>query len=205
MPPNRRDTVEYTIPFDNTQLDIQLYEVGKFLGMLCNNNGNMVLLLNTPFNFYKFPVLPWGDLRGLFITKKLVNYYRGYAESQRKRSLSQRGGKALIYTYREMFEGLHVMKYGRMEFDFKKLWDIAKENNWYPEGLLDTYFYAPTKKVTSDEWEQFYSEWENLCIKLDEEKDRSKLPDSFDGHDYCDDLLRDLRLWYLAGGLTGNE
>jgi predicted nucleotidyltransferase len=188
-----RDTIE----FSEGIYDVQLYEIEKFLRMLCNHNGNMVNLLWLPNPIQVSFIIPWGRLAHDFLTKKLRFYYRGYAESQRKRAMSQRGGKALIYTYREMFSGLYTMRYGRMEHDFQKLWDEAVNNGWYKGELLGKYFPNPAKEVSDEGWRKFYAEWEELCLVLDAEADKSLLSDSYDGINECSELLQTLRLFDL--------
>jgi len=181
-----------TIDFTEGLYDVQLYEIGKFLTMLSNHNGNMVTLLRLP-NLYNSPEINWQELGAHFITKKLRHYYRGYAESQRKRALSQRGGKALIYTYREMFSGLFLMKYGSMIFDFEALWEYAEQNGWYNDGLLYKCYVNTTMPISDDEWTKFYGEWEELSNKLDVEADKSSLPDTYDGYELCNTILQKLR------------
>lgn len=189
-----RDTVE----FSDGVYDVQLYELGKFLRMLCKHNGNMVNLLWLPNPVIIFSLaIPWAYLARSFLTKKLRFYYRGYAEGQRKRAMSERGGKALIYTYREMFSGLHTMRYGRLEFDFMKLWQTAIDNDWYDGDLLSKYFPNPSQEVTDEGWHRFYSEWDKLCVKLDEEADKSPLPEDFDGREACSEILQSARLLNL--------
>jgi len=185
-----KDTVE----FSQGIYDIQLYEIEKFLNMLCGHNGNMVNLLWLPNPIICDSKIPWDELAQRFITRKLRHYYRGYAESQRKRAMSQRGGKALIYTYREMFSGIYAMHYGVVEHDFMKLWEEAVKNEWYKGNLLDKYFPDPKQDVTDEGWHKFYSEWEKLCDILDEEVEKSPLPETFDGVQLCTRILQQLRL-----------
>ncbi len=108
--------------------------------------------------------------------------------------MSQRGGKALVYTYREIFSGLYALRYGSMEHDFKKLWDEAKKQGWYSQGLLDKYFPNSVQEVTDEGWREFYVEWEELCLKLDTEAEKSPLPETFDGVDLCTQILQERRL-----------
>ena len=191
------DNIEFTKD-DSTSapLDVQLYEIEKFLGMLLKNNGNMVTFLNLPLVLYcDKSVIPWKKLSGIFSTRKLKTYYKGYADSQRKRALSQRGGKALIYTYREMFAGLYLMRYGKMIFDFKILWKEAEHNSWYTEGLLYKYFGQENINIpiSDSDWDKFYSEWEELTGKLEKESQTSPLPENNDGYEFCNNLLLTLR------------
>ncbi len=188
-----KDTVE----FSEGMYDVQLYEVEKFLAMLCKHNGNMVNLLWLPRPISTSLVIPWVGLARKFLTRRLRHYYRGYAEGQRKRAMSERGGKALVYTYREMFSGLHTMRYGYLEFDFKKLWQIAIDNGWYNGDLLSKNFPDPQPRITDEGWHRFYSEWELLCGKLDIEAENSPLPESFDGIGICSELLQQVRIYDL--------
>lgn len=114
--------------------------------------------------------------------------------------MSQRGGKALVYTYREMFAGLYAMRYGVMEFDFLKLWHEAKKEGWYTGWLLEKYFpQALSEKVdvTDDGWHRFYAEWHELCNVLDKEVENSPLPEKADGYEDCDKILKQVRLLNL--------
>lgn len=189
-----RDTIE----FSEGIYDVQLYELEKFLRMLCNHNGNMVNLLWLPDPHIFTIWVPWMELARSFLTKKLRHYYRGYAESQRKRAMSQRGGKALVYTYREILSGIICMHFGYMEHDFQTLWETARKMGWYSGGLLDKYFLDWNQEVSDEGWRQFYAEWEQLCQVLDREAEISKLPDTFDGWDLCNQILLDMRLSNLG-------
>ncbi len=201
-----RDTDEMPqLKVEHPDLDTQIYELEKFLRMLIDHNGNMVTLLNLP-QLAVDNSIPWGELGKNFTTRKLTKYYAGYADSQRKRALSQRGGKALIYTYREMFEGLYLMKYGAMCFDFTELWKQAEQNGWYTKGLLYKYYplcrnSQEPQSVTPQEWEQFYSEWAELVEKMDLVSQSSPLPEDYDGYDLCNKILQEERIKSLKRSL----
>ena len=189
------DTIEGT---DGT-VDFQCYELKKFLTMLLNHNGNAVRLLLGPLFMYELPTsIDWGELGKRFLTKRLRNYYRGYAIAQQKRAMSHRGGRALIYTYREIFEGLAVMRLGYPLFDFRELWNYVCMEGFYPNrGLLDDYFGDFSKPVSDEGWHMFYSEWEILCTLLDEEVAKSPLPDNYDGFGEINAILLERRLKFL--------
>ena len=190
-----RDTIEGFIG-DEQRIDYQLYEFGKFLGMLLKGNGNMIRMILSPLTLYYWPDIDWVRITKKFITRKLCLYYTGYAASQRKRAMSERGGKALIYTYREIFEGFSVMVTGQPIFDFRKLWQWVTDNKFYKGGLLDRYFEDPTQEVTDEGWRQFYQEWEVLSARLGEVADKSFLPESYDGYAELNHLLY---YWRIKG------
>lgn len=198
------DTVEFKVEPD---IDGQFYEVEKFLRLLCSGNGNMVTQALSPItiypqcydadSYYLNRDIDFAYLAGLAVTKQLKNYYKGYAQSQRKRALSERGSKALIYVYREMFSGLHVMKYGTIEFNFSALLFEAVGQSWYPAsgGMLYPYL-ADLKNtpIDTEQWQKFWVEWEALDKKLEEEAAKSTLPERPEGlREKCEKLLREYR------------
>ena len=176
------------------KIDYQCYEVKKAFNMLLNNNGNIVrLLLNLPFRTYIRTNLCWYDIAKRFLTKKLRNYYSGYAHAQKKRAMSCRGGKALVYTYREIFEGIFLMENGYLEMNFNNMWDYMVKKNYYTEGLLYKAIQDRHMIPTYDQWKEFECEWERLCGILDIAAEHSRLPDKHNGYDYLNNELVRLR------------
>ena len=185
-----KDTVEGFITPDSSfnlpRIDYQCYELKKFLNMLLASNGNMVRLLLSPLQQYVASVhetdelIFWEKIGKAFLTKRLASYYKGYAAGQRKRAMTERGGKALIYTYREIFEGLVVMRVGYPIFNFVDSWKFVRDRGYYKHGLLDLYYKNYAREVTDEGWHQFYAEWEELCKVLDRVKEESTLPEAPD-------------------------
>jgi len=191
---NSKSVTSDTLEGHRGSIDYQVYEFGKFLSMLLANNGNVVRLLLSPYVLYSETSIPWEELGRKYLTKSLRLYYRGYADSQRKRAMKQRGGKALIYTYREIFDGIAVMALGRPIWDFKELWEWISANGYYEDGLLHDYFHDPEMKITDMGWHRFYAEWEELCKHLDFVAERSDLPEEYNGFDELNSLLYKWRL-----------
>lgn len=186
-----RDTVEGELG----TIDYQCYELGKFFGMLEKGNGNTVRLLLGPYILYSIPTVDWLKLGRIHLTKVLRSYYKGYAQAQRKRAMSDRGGKALIYTYREIFEGITLMVTGDLKPDFLETWGWCRYNGFYPQdALLNRYFGEPKKEVTDGDWLEFYSEWDKLCGHLEEETAKSKLPDGPNSFELLNSILIEWRL-----------
>jgi len=188
-------------------IEIQFFELQKVFNMLLNNNGNLVTMIKSPFVLYpgdnELGPEFWPTIASTFITKNLKHYFKGYAFSQKKRALSSRGGKALIYTYREMFSGLHLMKFGTFEFAFERLLEVARNEGWYPvpvgnHGLLYKYYKPETGNVTgqvdTNDWNEFFIEWDLLGETLDKVAETSMLPESVDAYRVCNDVLLAYRM-----------
>lgn len=203
-----RDTVGGTVG----NIDYQGYEVGKFLRMLANHNGNAVRLLLCPSDlrlsgqYVSLGIgniqLDWAALGRLFLTKRLVSYYEGYARSQRKRALSERGGKALVYTFREIFEGIALFETGRILYDWTELYAYIRQRGYYTGRLIDAIDAALVEyaeragrnALLAEQWNAFYIEWERLVEILHSACDASVLPAEYDGEAELSGLLVNLRL-----------
>ena len=127
-----------------------------------------------------------------YLTKKLVRYYVGYATSQRNRAAQNRGGKALVYTYYEAFSGIHLMREGRLEYNFYRLRDYM--GDLFHSVLLDDVFVRPKWQVVDAlEMQRFEEEWDQLVTLLYAEADKSSLPATYDGYDELNTLLLEVR------------
>ena len=185
-----RDTIEANGVI-RPEVDLQAYELGKALGMLNNSNGNICHQLLAPTCFYSVSYINWRDLAEKHITKKLANYFHGYWHSQRKRAAVNRGGKALLYSYRELLSGILLMRTGKWIFDFHELKRTFEQTYGWHSCLLDAYMARESWKqpVAMDKLNDFEIEWEKLVELLNEETAKSSLPDSYDGYDELNRIL----------------
>lgn len=177
-------------------VDFQVYEFAKALRMLLSANGNVVELLLNPLCC---KCSEWGErlrvLARASLTKRLSNYYLGYATSQRKRAMQNRGGKALVYTYREMYAGIYLMIAGRIVFDFQELRSLI-EPQWYESKVLPYGLEHRHDPTPGDIMRDFEREWEELEQIFRRERDRSLLADQepADFANRCDALLYERRM-----------
>lgn len=188
-----KDTItEYGIL--GKEVDLTLYEAEKAFSMLLKHNGNIVEMLLSPTTFFMDDSVDWIGIAKKYLTKKLGNYYKGYYHSQRKRAMRNRGGKALVYTFREIYQGIWLMKHGEIIHDFKELKKNV-ESEFGPSPLLGKYedrdiWYKP---LTEDQVRAFESEWESWLQIFEKERKNSPLPDNFDGYNILNDELLELR------------
>jgi uncharacterized protein len=189
-----RDTIEGTL-FEN--YDIQLYEIGKAFSMLNNNNGNLVELILSPTVYYQLDCdFSWRTIARSYVTQRLYHYYKGYHQSQKRRAAKNRGGKALLYAYREIMQGIYLMKTGKIVHNFEDLRnDFERVTGFYP-SLLDTYLPRSqwSNPVTPQALKAFEVEWDALSITLEVFKNNSELPEMYDGEQLLSNLLYTTRL-----------
>ena len=185
-------------------LDWQLYEIAKTLRMLCAANGNVVQMFYNPLTIR---CTTWGqrlrDLAKLCLTKQLARYYLGYATSQRKRAMRNRGGKALVYTYREIYCGIYLMAEEEIIFDFDTLCDIMA-SRWFESEVLPWALAHRHTPTPPDIEAEFEAEWLTLQAIMSQEVAMSFLPER-EPEDFmsrCNDLLIEYRLKKLSRGAT---
>lgn len=173
------------------ELDMVAWEIEKFLTHLLKHNGNMVELLLTPDPLYG----AWGAGSALrnwaprFLTQALAPYYRGYAQSQFKRAQHQiRTGKGILYTYREMYAGLWLMKTGELVFPWAELREKVEGEGIYRSALLEDITMDRTH-VADEVVMAARTEFDSLTAIFDEAVETSKLPRTYDGGQIANDML----------------
>src|SRR6201999_2588682 len=99
-------------------MDIVSHDVRKFFGLLLKKNGYVLEQLYSPLVVHTTP--EHAELKQIApgcITKHHSHHYFGFAETQWKLFLkeSPRRVKPLLYVYRVLLTGIHLMRTGRVE------------------------------------------------------------------------------------------
>src|SRR5687767_10589492 len=145
----RDETVEDSRVIDGLEMDIVSHDVRKFFGLLLKKNGYVLEQLFSPlivhttpehaelkaicnpreFDTSPCPLSDRGgegasrtDLSGV-ITKHHSHHYFGFAETQWKLFLKEslRRVKPLLYVYRVLLTGIHLMRTGEVEANLLRL------------------------------------------------------------------------------------
>lgn len=187
------DTIEATNVLGK-EVDLQLYEVEKAFFLMQSGNGNIIEMLLAPTIFYQTDEIDWESLAKSYLTKDLADYYKGYYHSQRKRAATNRGGKALTYTYRELYQGMWLMRHGELVHDFNKLKELI-DSEFGGSMLLDKWLNRKNwdTPVAEEDLRHFEEDWNDLQYDFEREVKRSRLPDKFDGYQILNDELINLR------------
>lgn len=116
-PPESFDRLEV---FDSLECDYTSHEARKALSLLLRGNGNMLERILTPFQLYEttelaaLQVLAQGT-----ISKRFASHYRGFFRGicrEHERFEAPRA-KTLLYAYRVMLTGIHLMTTGELVGD----------------------------------------------------------------------------------------
>ena len=114
----RRETLSLDSKTDGFELDLVTHDTRKFLSLMLRKNGYVLEQLLSPWVVHSTPA--YEELVSLApgcITKHHVHHYKGFALNQRKLFLqeSPRRVKPLLYVYRVLLTGIHLMNTGRIE------------------------------------------------------------------------------------------
>ena len=114
----RHETVEDSRVIERLELDIVSHDVRKFFGLLLKKNGYVLEQLYSPLIVHTTP--EHAELKALArgcITRHHEHHYFGFAETQWKlfHKGSVRRAKALLYVYRVLLTGIHLMRTGEVE------------------------------------------------------------------------------------------
>ncbi len=102
---------------EGIQVDWVAHDVRKFVHLMTGRNGYVLEQVFSPLVVLGGPWLD--ELRELgrgCITRNLYHHYRGFAHNQRQ-ALAKEGAtvKDLLYAYRVLFTGIHVLRSGQVE------------------------------------------------------------------------------------------
>lgn len=114
----REETVEDSRVIEGLEMDIVSHDVRKFFGLLLKKNGYVLEQLFSPLVVHT--TQEHAELRRIAkgcITKHHSHHYFGFAETQWKLFLkvSPRRVKPLLYVYRVLLTGIHLMRTGEVE------------------------------------------------------------------------------------------
>lgn len=118
------ETVDFMAIHDGIEVDLVSHEIGKYLGLLVRNNGYILEQVFSPLVVIGQSFLD--ELRPIAkncITKNHFYHYRGFFGTQRKLINKQEPvtAKAVLYAYRVLCTGIHLMNAGEIVTDLRIL------------------------------------------------------------------------------------
>lgn len=196
------ETLDRTWTVDGMEVDLVTHDAEKFLRLLLSHSGSALEQLLSPL------VLTTSDLHASLValTPRLVtrhhaHHYRGFARTQR-RLFAQNGQlKPLLYTWRALLTGVHLMRTGIVEAHLPTLLEIYPAPAYLPAlitakmsgehsdlaALVTTMSGAPDQtRVNAD--------LDSLDHQLDTAQAQTDLPTASDATDDLHHLLISARL-----------
>lgn len=191
-----RETVEVSEVRDGLEIDLVTHDARKFFSLLLKNNGYVLEQLYSPLIVH---ATPWHEelrkiARGC-ITRDHAHHYIGFSETQWRlfEKEQPRRIKPLLYTFRVLLTGIHLMRTGEVEANLVRLNQEAKLT--YIDNLVAMKTAGAEQSVLSDADLSFYlSEYDRLRYELEEAFEKSLLPERLSCRAALNDLLIRVRL-----------
>ena len=198
------DTIERAEITDGIDLDLVTHDALKFFKLLLRRNGYVLEQLLSPLIVHSTP--EHEELKAIApgcITRHHANHYLGFAETQWRLFENDRRIKPLLYTYRVLLTGIHLMRTGQVEANLRILNDearlshvhdlIARKQAGREDELLGDQR-ANADLPTNRDFAFHESEYRRLTAELAAAREASSLPDEPTARDALHDLLVRIRL-----------
>src|SRR5215831_6457376 len=145
------ETIEVSENQDGIQLDLVTHDIKKFFRLLLKKNGYVLEQLYSPLVVYTTPEHEELKViaRGCF-TRHHSHHYFGFAETQWRLFEKERlhRVKPLLYVYRVLLTGIHLMRTGEIEANLVRLNEDARLS-WIPD-LVARKLAGPEKATIDD-------------------------------------------------------
>jgi predicted nucleotidyltransferase len=197
-----RETIEVSEVVDGLELDLVTHDVRKFFALLLKKNGYVLEQLYSPLVVHATP--EHEELKAIArgcVTRHHSHHYFGFAETQWKLFDKERPRrvKPLLYVFRVLLTGIHLMRTGEIEANLVTLNEAFRLP--YVGELVARKLAGPETSVLEDADVALYrSEYERLRAELQDAFDESSLPETPSAREALDDLLVRLRLGGAIGG-----
>lgn len=194
-----RETIEVSAVRNGLELDLVTHDVKKFFGLLLKKNGYVLEQLYSPLILHTTP--EHAELQQIArgcITRHHSHHYFGFAETQWQlfEKEQPRRVKPLLYVYRVLLTGLHLMRTGELEANLRTLNQQFKLP--YLDELIARKLAGPEQGSLADADLAFHAaEFARLKNLLEEAFRQSTLPDRPTAQPALNDLLIRLRLAHI--------
>lgn len=190
------ETVEKEGIYDGLEIDLVTHDAAKFFRLMLKRNGYVLEQLLSPLVVYTTP--EHEELKAIArdcITRHHAHHYLGFAATQWKlfEKESPPRVKPLLYTFRVLLTGIHLMDTGAVEANLRILNQNAKLS--YVDELIERKLTGAEQGVLDAADVSFYrKEYDRLTLELETRHAATKLPEIPTGSAALNDLLVRLRL-----------
>jgi predicted nucleotidyltransferase len=175
----RDETVQDSRVIEGLEMDIVTHDVRKFFGLLLKKNGYVLEQLCSPLIVHTTP--EHAELKAIArgcVTRHHSHHYFGFAETQWKLFAKEhpRRVKPLLYVYRVLLSGIHLMRKGEVEANLVTLNQEFRLP--YIADLVARKLGGPEKSRLDDADIAFHeSEYQRLRGELQAAHEASRMPE----------------------------
>lgn len=178
---------------DGIEIDIVSHDIGKYFQLLVKNNGYVLEQIFSPLIIRGEDFLArLRPVAGRCITRHHYHHYRGFYATQRKLidKESQKRAKPILYAYRVLLTGIHLMRTGKIEANLLRL------NDDFQLSYIDDLVASKTEEKIAPknlDWNFHASELDRLEALLESAFRESTITEDRDKK-AVNELLLELRL-----------
>jgi uncharacterized protein len=190
------ETVEKSGVYDGLEIDLVTHDARKFFGLMLKKNGYVLEQLLSPLVVCTSAAHE--ELRAIApdcITRHHAHHYLGFAQTQYElfRKTEPPRVKPLLYVYRVLLTGIHLMRTGKIEANLVQLNESARLP--YIDELIARKTGGPEKGTLDQADLDFHErEYARLRNMLQEAFETSSLPEMPRAAAALNDLLVRMRL-----------
>jgi predicted nucleotidyltransferase len=191
-----RETVETSADEDGFELDLVTHDARKFFGLLLKKNGYVLEQLHSPLVVHTTP--EHEELKEIArgcVTRFHAHHYFGFAETQWKLFDKERPRrvKPMLYTYRVLLTGIHLMRTGEVEANLVRLNEEVRLR--HVDDLIARKLAGPEQSALDDADVAFHHrEYERLVDELEAAQRASTLPEAPTARPALHELLVRMRM-----------
>ena len=192
----KQETIEFSGVRNGVEMDLVTHDILKFFTMLLKRNGYVLEQLHSPLVVQTSP--EHEELKAIAhgcVTRHHSHHYLGFAATQWDLFEKEQPPrvKPLLYVYRVLLTGIHLMRTGRIESNLIALNDEFQLP--YIPGLVARKIHGAEKgTLESGETEFHRREYERLVAQLETEAASTHLPKEAACRNALNDLLVRVRL-----------
>jgi hypothetical protein len=183
---------------DGVEVDLVTHDLAKFCRMLLGRNGYVLEQLLSPLVVATSPVHEeLVAAAPACVTRHHAHHYLGFARTQWRLFEKSRELKPLLYTFRTLLTGAHLMRTGEVVADLTRLYgDPGQWTPPYLPGLVEAKRSAEHGALPADapDLVRLGRDVERLTADLEATRDASALPDAGSAHEVLHALVVRTRL-----------
>lgn len=190
------ETIEKFGVHDGMEIDLVTHDVKKFFGLMLKKNGYVMEQVLSPLVVRTTP--EHEELKAIApqcLTKHHAHHYLGFAATQWKLFYKENPPKVkpLLYVYRVLLTGIHLMRTGEVEANLVRLNEHFKLS-YLPDLIERKIGGAEKAALVQADLECHEREFDRLRVKLEQAFDECRLPEAPRGAAALNDLLIRLRV-----------
>ncbi|MEU4393627.1 nucleotidyltransferase domain-containing protein [Kribbella sp. NPDC023855] len=171
------ETLDRTWFQNEAEVDLVTHDLTKFVRLMLRRNGYVLEQLLSPLVVATTP--EHEELVALApgcLTRWHAHHYRGFGNTQWDFFSKKRELKPLLYTFRVLLTGIHLMRTGEVQADLRELIALAEAPAYLPE-LMTAKAEAEHAPLVGPSAEQLERDVTTLQATLDQAETDSKLPE----------------------------